>query len=231
MEENAAGFVVICVVPDGGVVETDWSKKGNTHPLHTSVGDFVAGLRELERDLITKSRIAEYMGAAKLRPEALREYVWWRDSFYTRNLIYRDDLFEVMTICWSPGQKTAIHTHNGQLGWMTVAQGEVETHEFHHASCNAPENQNVVNIDCLGGATEIRLDRVGTVRCSEGSGMVTVDKLQTIHQIENAGTTGCVSLHVYSKPFDSCIAFDLERQRCYRRPLSYFSKEGHQVAS
>ena len=61
--------------------------------------------------------------------------------------------------------------------------------------------------------------------------MVTVDKLQTIHQIENAGTTGCVSLHVYSKPFDSCIAFDLEQQRCYRRKLSYFSKDGQQVSS
>ncbi len=203
--------------------------EGGTHPLRTTVGDFVAGLRELERDLITKDRIKEYMGAATLRPEALSEFVWWRDSLYTRNLIYRDELFEVMTICWSPGQRTAIHTHNGQLGWMTVAQGEVRTHEFRHTSCNAPENQNVVNIDCLGGATELELDRVGTVVCSEGNGMVTVDKLQTIHQIENAGTTGCVSLHVYSKPFDSCIAFDLERQRCYRRQLSYFSKDGRRV--
>ncbi len=202
---------------------------GTTHPLRTSVADFVAGLREMERDLITKDRIAAYMGATTLRPEALSDYVWWRDSVYTRNLIYRDELFEVMTICWSPGQKTAIHTHNGQLGWMTVAQGEVATHQFRHTSCNAPENQNVVNIDCLGGATELQLDRVGTLVCAEGSGMVTVDKLQTIHQIENAGTTGCVSLHVYSKPFDSCIAFDLERQCCYRRTLSYFSKEGHRT--
>ena len=200
-----------------------------THPLHTGVADFIAGLQELERDLITKNKIAEYMAAMPLRAEALKNYIWWRDSFYTRNLIYRDDLFEVMTICWSPGQKTAIHTHNGQLGWMTVAQGEVTTHEFHHTHCNAPENQNVVNIDCLGGATELQIDKIGSVTCAEGTGMVTVDKLQTIHQIENAGRTGCVSLHVYSKPFDSCIAFDLDKQRCYRRQLSYFSKDGEQI--
>ena len=209
---------------------TDERIVGGTHPLHTSVGDFVAGLKELERDYITKDRIAEYMAAMPLRAEALKDFIWWRDSFYTRNLIYRDELFEVMTICWSPGQKTAIHTHNGQLGWMTVAQGEVRTHEFSHTSCNAPENQNVVNIDCLGGATELQIDKVGTVVCAEGSGIVTVDKLQTIHQIENAGRTGCVSLHVYSKPFDSCIAFDLEKQRCYRRQLSYYSKEGQLIA-
>lgn len=201
-----------------------------THPLRTSVSDFVAGLRDLKQDLITKDKVAAYMRQMPLRAEALHEYVWWRESLYTRNLIYRDELFEVMTICWSPGQKTAIHTHNGQLGWMTVAQGEVSTHEFNHSSCNAAENQNVVNIDCLGGATELHLDRVRTVTCEEGSGMVTVDKLQTIHQIENTGSTGCVSLHVYSKPFDSCIAFDLERQRCYRRTLSYFSRGGERLA-
>jgi len=197
-----------------------------THPLHTSVADFVAGLRELEDGLITKDRIALYMAANVLSAQALRDFVYWRDSLYTRNLIYRDALFEVMTICWSPGHKTAIHTHNGQLGWMTVAQGEVLTHEYKHESCNAPENQNVVPIDCLGGATELHLERVRTLSCAEGTGMVTVDKLQTIHQIENPGTTGCISLHVYSKSFDSCIAFDLEKQRCYRRNLSYFSKDG-----
>ena len=203
----------------------------DTHPLHTSVGDFVSGLRELEREYITKDRIAAYMASVPLRAEALRDYTWWRDKLYTRNLIFRDELFEVMAICWSPGQKTAIHTHNGQLGWMTVAQGEVATTEFRHGSCNAPQNQNVVNIDCLGGATELQLDRLGTVLCAEGTGMVTVDKLQTIHQIENTGSVGCISLHVYSKPFDSCIAFDMEKQRCYRRQLSYFSKSGEPVAS
>src|SRR5439155_189952 len=157
-------------------------------------------------------------------------FVWWRDSFYTRNLIYRDELFEVMTICWSPGQKTAIHTHNGQLGWMTVAQGEVLTHEYHHTRCNAPENQNVVNIDCLGGATEIQLDKIRTISAAEGTGMVTVDKLQTIHQIENAGTTGCISLHVYSKPFDSCIAgnpplISASSTRASRSPSTVARKE------
>jgi len=204
-------------------------KATDTHPIRTSIGDFIAGLKELEREYITKPRIAEYMAAMPLKAEALKNYVWWRDSFYTRNLIYRDELFEVMTICWSPGQKTAIHTHNGQLGWMTVAQGEVVTHAYKHISCNASENQNVVHIDCLGGATELQLDKIGSQTCAQGTGMVTVDKLQTIHQIENAGSTGCISLHVYSKPFDSCVAFDLEKQRCYRRSLSYFSKDGEQV--
>ena len=56
----------------------------------------------------------------------------------------------------------------------------------------------------------------------------TLDKLQSIHQIENAdpAESGCVSLHVYSLPIESCVAFDLEQQRCCRRTLSYYSRYG-----
>jgi cysteine dioxygenase len=199
-----------------------------SHPLRTSVDDFVQGLKSFERDLITKELVRQYVDTMRLTPEALKPYTFFREGHYTRNLIFKDDLFEVMTICWKPGQKTVIHTHNGQLGWMSVAQGEVAVHNYRYVSCNAPENQNVIGIDCLGGATRIELERLRTDECSVRGGIVTVDKLQTIHQIENEdkALAGCISLHIYSKPFDSCVAFDLEKHRCFRRTLHYFSQYG-----
>jgi Cysteine dioxygenase type I len=198
------------------------------HPLRTSVDDLIHGLQSFERELITKELVRQFVDATRLTPEELKPYTFFRDEYYTRNLIYKDDLFELMTICWKPGQKTAIHTHNGQLGWMSVSQGDVAVHNYRYVSCNAPENQNVIGIDCLGGATHIELERLATEHCSQNGGIITVDKLQTIHQIENQdrSPSGCVSLHVYSKPFDSCVAFDLEKHRCYRRTLSYFSQYG-----
>src|SRR5215469_13339610 len=165
-----------------------------SHPLRTSVDDFVKGLKSFERDLITKELVRQYVDTMRLSPEALKPYTFFRDDYYTRNLIFKDDLFEVMTICWKPGQKTVIHTHNGQLGWMSVAQGEVAVHNYRYVSCNAPENQNVIGIDCLGGATRIELERLRTEECSVRGEIVTVDKLQTIHQIENSDTakSGCI---------------------------------------
>ena len=198
------------------------------HALHTTVEDFVEGLKGFERELITTDLLRRYVDAVRLSPEALKPFTFFRDETYTRNLIFKDDLFEVMAICWKHGQKTTIHTHNGQLGWMAITQGEIEVHNYKYISCNAPENQNVVGIDCLGGATHIELERQHTERCHAGGHINTVDKIQTIHQIENSdkARAGCVSLHVYSKPIDSCIAFDLEHQRCYRRTLRYFSRFG-----
>jgi len=198
------------------------------HALHTTVEDFIHGLTSMERELISKELIARYCDSMRLSIDALKPYTFFNDDCYTRNLIYRDDLFEVMSICWKPGHKTTIHTHNGQLGWMDVPQGELHVHNYQYLACNAPENQNVVGIDCTGGASEIHLMRKGTMSCHEGGNIYTVDKLHTIHQIENPDTaiTGAVSLHVYSRPIDSCVAFDLEHQRCYRRSLAYYSRNG-----
>jgi cysteine dioxygenase len=198
------------------------------HALSTTVEDFVQGLRSFEHDVISKDAVARYCDAMRLSADALKPYAFFRDGTYTRNLVYRDSLFEVMVICWAPGQKTAVHTHNGQLGWMDIAQGEIQVHNFQYLGCNAAENQNVVGIDCLGGATEIDLERKTTLSCCERGAIHTVDKLHTIHQIENAdrAKAGAITLHVYSLPIDSCIAFDLEHQRCFRRTLSYFSRDG-----
>lgn len=196
--------------------------------LFTTVEDFVHGLTSFEREVISKPVIAQYCDSMRLSAEALKPYCFFRDDIYTRNLVYRDDLFEVMVICWKPGQKTTVHTHNGQLGWMDMPQGEVQIHNYHYVSCNAPDNQNVVGMDCLGGATQIDLERVNTMTAYERGPIYTVDKLHTIHQIECAdkAKAGSVSLHIYSLPIDSCVAFDMEHQRCFRRSLAYYSRNG-----
>ena len=198
------------------------------HPLRTSVDDFIAGLKSFEPGIISKEAVRKYVDSMRLSAEALRPYTFFNDEIYTRNLIFKDKLFEVMAICWRPGQKTAIHTHNGQLGWMSIAQGEVAVHNYKYVACNCPENQNVVGMDCLGGASHIELDRLATDDCAESSPIYCVDKLQSIHQIENQDTakSGCVSLHIYSLPIESCIAFDLKNQRCFRRTFNYYSQYG-----
>ena len=198
------------------------------HPLRSTVEDLVEGLKSFEAGVIAQEPVKQFMDSVRLSADALKPYIFFRDDIYTRNLLYRDKLFEVMAICWRPGQKTAIHTHNGQLGWMSIAQGEATIHNYKYVSCNCPEHQNVVGMDCLAGATRIELDRLDTVGCTTSGPIYCVDKLQSIHQIENrdAAKAGCVSLHIYSLPIDSCVAFDLKNQRCFRRTFSYYSQYG-----
>ena len=194
-----------------------------------AIGDFVERLRSFESEPITRDRMLGYLQETAVDRGSLDRFVHFRPDIYTRNLVYRDDVLELMAVCWQPGQRTVIHTHNGQLGWMSVEQGAVAVVNYKWIGCNAADNQNVSGLDCLAGATELDLDRREVQECFPGGPINTVDKVQTIHQVVVQGKEPVVSLHLYSRPIDSCVAFDLEKRMCYRRVLQYYSKYGDVV--
>lgn len=196
-----------------------------------AVGDFVATLQAFEKEPITRDRVLNLCLETEVDRASLERYSFFRPEAYTRNLIYRDDQIEVMAVCWSRGQRTPIHTHNGQLGWMAVSQGAVAVINYKWLGCNAPENQNVAGMDCLAGATELDLERRDVQECYPGGPINTVDKVQTIHQVVVQGKEPALSLHIYSRPIDSCVAFDLANRRCYRRQLSFYSRYGDVVVT
>jgi Cysteine dioxygenase type I len=191
-----------------------------------TAADFVQNLKSFESGPITRDRVLDYLRETTVDRSSLDPFVYFQPGAYTRNLIHRDDTFEIMAVCWSPGQRTVIHTHNGQLGWMSVEQGALAVINYKWLGCNASDNQNVAGMDCLAGATELDLDRREVQECFPGGPVNTVDKVQTIHQVVVQGKEPVVSLHVYSRPIDSCVAFDLEKRICYRRELTFYSKYG-----
>jgi len=194
-----------------------------------SLSHLVDTLRAFESEPITRERLLGYFRETAVDRSSLAPYVHFRPDMYTRNLIYRDGLVELMAVCWQPGQRTVIHTHNGQLGWMSVEQGALAVVNYKWLGCNAADNQNVSGMDCLAGATELDLDRREIQECYPDGPVNTVDKVQTIHQVVVQGREPVISLHVYSQPIESCVAFDLEQRRCYRRQLGFYSKYGQVV--
>jgi len=196
-----------------------------------SIDVFAKRLQSFERGLITRDNVLDFCASVQISDSSLTPYLYFDEKFYTRNLIYRDDLFEVMAICWEPGQKTAVHTHNGQICWMIPQWGDLGVVDYRWLGCDHPENQNVVGLDCLAGSDHTRLEIVRETEACAGGPVITADKLQTIHRLYNLSENSvrgerAVSVHVYSRPIDSCVAFDMDRNHCYRRQLGYFSKFG-----
>ena len=179
----------------------------------------------MESGLVTRDEVLELCDGIQLTDQSLDPFLYFDENYYTRNLIYRDDVFEVMAICWQPNQRTAVHTHNGQLCWMIPQRGNLRVVDYKWLGCDHPEKQNVVGMDCLAGSDHIQLDRLREVDACAGGPVLTADKLQTIHQLFNCDEQS-ISIHIYSKPIDSCVAFDMVNNTCYRRELSYFSKFG-----
>ena len=192
-------------------------------PAAVPVEQFVDGIRALSEGLITKQKIYEFLVQYEIRRSDLERYMKWLPDRHTRNKIFRNDMIEVMLICWPAGAITPLHTHNGQLGWMTMLDGKLVVENYRKVACDKPENQQVVGIDCLAGATRIEMEHLGDELAIPGGPLNTVDKTQTIHRIINRPEWNerALSMHVYSRPIDSCVVFDLENQSCFRRDLKY----------
>lgn len=192
-------------------------------PKSVPVERFVDGIRELSEGLITKQKIRDYLVTFEIRADDLERYKQWLPDRHTRNKIFRNDMIEVMLICWPIGAVTPLHTHNGQLGWMTMLQGKLLVENYRKVRCNTPENEQVVGMDCIAGATQIEMEHLNDEYAVPGGPLNTVDKTQTIHRIVNKPEWNerAVSMHVYSRPIDSCVVFDVAGQRCFRRDLKY----------
>jgi cysteine dioxygenase len=197
-------------------------------PRRVTIDSLVEKLKSLEANPITTAGVLGVLDDLQVEDASVRRYAQWSDEKYMRHLLHRDELFEVILLCWKPGQRTPVHTHNGQLGWATLVQGELEVVNYTWHGCDRPENQNVVGIDCLSGGQKVDVRPTLTQRARPGGPVATVTKTQSIHQIScPAGSDGpAASVHIYSKPIDSCVAFDLEHHRCARRVLKYDTVNG-----
>ncbi|MBI3818171.1 MAG: cysteine dioxygenase family protein [Planctomycetes bacterium] len=193
-----------------------------------NISTFVDKFRSLENGPITTASVLELLHDTAVEPASVRRYAQWYDDRYGRHLIHRDDYFEIIMLCWRPGHRTPIHTHNGQLGWATIVIGELDVVNYQWHGCDRPENQNVVGIDCLAGGQKVDVRPTEKAHAVVGGPVATVTKQQSIHQIScpDDFKENSASIHIYSRPIDSCVAFDLEHKRCARRVLRYDTIDG-----
>ena len=178
-----------------------------------SVERFVEGLCRIPEDAFTVPGVARYIEEDSVDPDSLSPYLFYRSTHYTRNLIYKCALFELIAICWEAGQASPIHNHQGQNCWMGVPLGKL-----------AVQNYELVSMDGPGRCTLREAERL----VMDPRHPSYVDNDQPIHAVLNLPEYGqrAVSLHVYSRPYDHCLVYSLEQGTYREVPLFYDSEYG-----
>lgn len=185
-----------------------------TYQLLT-IDEFVSGLHKLrEKDFSGVQGTLEYLQSTRVDPETLRPYLFWNAQHYTRNLIDKTDLYELLAICWEPGMRSSIHNHKGQNCWMSAPIGSL-----------AVQNYRVLSEDLA--AHQCQIEATEEVRITVDN-PVAVDPLNPVHDVSNPREwkQRAVSLHVYSRPFDSCMVYSVEQGTCGEIGLQYTSMYG-----
>jgi cysteine dioxygenase len=180
-----------------------------------SIADFVSELRKFPESAFRQTdEIARFLQKAPVAPDTLRPYLTWDRQHYTRNLIDKTPLYELMAICWEIGQISSVHNHRDQNCWMAVPIGRLLV-----------ENYRVITQDIDDGCCQLAsadtLEMNPTHPCA-------VDPLEPVHRVYNPREFNqrAVSLHVYSRPFDSCVVYSPEQGTCGVIKLHYNTEYG-----
>lgn len=123
---------------------------------------------------------------------------------YARNLVFKNELFEAVCLCWQDDQRTSIHNHGRSYGVVRVLQGTMREEIFRREAA----------------------DRVLlTHTLDHAAGALAAAAVGMIHRLGNAGGIGSrlVSLHFYAGPLDEMDIFDLESGTSFRKPMRYLS--------
>jgi cysteine dioxygenase len=171
---------------------------------------------ELQRDLVEEfardprgSRVARMLGEYAANHDDWRRFALFDPEVYTRNLVGRNEQFEMLLLCWNLGQQSPIHNHAGQNCWMGVMEGEIEEILFSPPAGEGPGPLAQMN-------SKIHVQgRVGFIN----------DDI-ALHRVRPVAGKRGISLHLYSKPIDECNVYDEATGRIVRSRLVYHSVEG-----
>ena len=184
-------------------------------PRQHSIQDFVLELRKFPKtSFIHTEEILAFLQSNSVQPDTLSPYLNWDRQHYTRNLIDKTPLYELIAICWEVGQVSSVHNHRDQNCWMTVPIGRLQVENFHLAA------QDLERGVCKLTPTDI-IEMNPTHPCA-------VDPAEPVHRVVNARHFGerAVSLHIYSHPFDTCVVYSPEQGTCGVIKLHYTTMFG-----
>lgn len=180
-----------------------------------SIQTLVEGLRRLpESDFNHTETVRHYLQETPVDAESLAPYLTWSAQHYTRNLIDRTQLYELMAICWEVGQASSVHNHRDQNCWMAVPMGRLRVENFH-----------LVGQDLEKGTCD--LEPLNAVEMNVAQPCA-VDPADPVHRVVNPREFGerAVSLHVYSRPFDTCVVYSPEQGTCGEIRLHFNTEYG-----
>jgi len=178
------------------------------------IADWVKGLAAVPERDFTLENVQDYVVRHAVRPATLDKYCYFSKGNYTRNLIFKNDVFECMTICWEIGQHSRIHNHRDQNCWMSAPIGRLRV-----------QNYRVEHRDTAQGTCKIIPTDVYDLDAAHPA---CVNPMEPVHEVLNLAEfqKRAVSIHVYSKPFESCEVYSRDRGTYADVPLFYTSEYG-----
>jgi cysteine dioxygenase len=186
-----------------------------TLPLSSlSIDKWVEGLAAIPATEFSQENVQRYIDQRAILSGSLQPYTFFSPDRYTRNLIFKNEVFECLAMCWNVGQSSSIHNHGDRLGWMYLAIGRLYI-----------QNYCIVARDSSKSTCRLVATDGVELNAEQASD---VDREDGVHKVCNLPRFGkpAVSVHVYQRPMDFCEVYSLEKGTYDVVELSYTTQYG-----
>jgi len=179
-----------------------------------SIQDWVKGLAAIPAANFTRDNVRQYLVRTAIDRSTLQPYAFFSPKRYARNLIFKNDIFECLAMCWDIGQGSSIHDHNDKLGWIYLAEGQLFVQNF------KIEARDPLRHTC-------QVIPTNSAQLSANN-TAYVDHDEAVHKVTNLTEYGqrAISIHVYQQPMSQCEIYSLETGTYQLIQLAYTSEYG-----
>lgn len=160
----------------------------------------IGSIRDLVRELMKHDANNAFTGILSryaIPIEDLQRYFRWNNKHYTRTCVHRNADFELLVICYEPGQATSIHDYDSQNAWIHPVMGEVEVERY------AMGEHGLRSL----GADWLRTGSPDLFRTGSA-----------IHRFVNHGPARAVTLNLYAKPLSRWHVYEAGSSKARTAP-------------
>ena len=178
-------------------------------------------LREIfDNDKVDIDQVKQLMSTHRSNPKEWRKYAHFDRHRYTRNLIDTGNgKYNLILICWSPGQGSGIHDHANSHCFMKMMSGSLLETQFAW-----PENSEIESETNFDEGSELKAISKTTFKCDQ---VAYINDTIGLHRVENPShVEPAVSLHLYAPPINKCHVYDQRTGKSTLVSCTFFSESG-----
>lgn len=194
-----------------------------------SLDDFILEMMQIPYADLQLEQLYDWMSHLTLSDRLFHQHMSFCSQHYQRRLLCRTPRFDLLILCWKPGQCSTIHDHADSLNVTRVYQGVLTSRSF-EAGCatvqvsaagTAPSNPLSATVlpmrDC---STPLAAPKLYREERLEARALATVNR-HDIHQLANTADEDLVTLHVYARPLRHIQVYCPQSGRADQVPVQY----------
>ncbi|MFM8316296.1 MAG: cysteine dioxygenase [Deltaproteobacteria bacterium] len=180
-----------------------------------SLNQFLDFLNQQTSTSFKTDIVDNFLKNHKIDHEEFLPYTFFREETYGRNLVAKNDFFELLVLTWLPEQRTPIHDHADQRCWMLMELGSLTF-----------KNYEPVGSIIDGKKYQLKpLGKAETIKA--GNQPIYIDDGWGLHSIANASRKPAISVHLYAGPVPKCRIYNETLKSFETVELEYFTFSGN----